>query len=130
MGRMMNQTKWVLPLLLAVVLLATGCEILIPPDPGVVVTASQEEVSIINYWFESGVRSTTMIGQAKNVSGRMLTAIYVKARMLDSAGLQVKTRSSSAYDVAPGMMFAFDYLTFSEDNVRTIEIYEITTYDF
>ena len=99
------------------------------PDPDgsdiqVQITASESEIDIRSYQIETGWL-WTLEGVAKNNSGRFLDWVTIHARLLDSAGTLIDTTLDMVFDITPGMTFAFELWIFDEEDVRTIEIYEI-----
>jgi len=99
-----------------------------PSEIDVVITASESEIDILNYEVEKHAGYAKLVGQAMNITTSNIRSIFIKGRFLDSSDVQLNTTSDMASDVLPNATFVFTFYIWEPENIKTIEIYEITTY--
>lgn len=98
-----------------------------PSQIDVVITASQSEIQILDWDIEEGWLDK-LVGHAKNITTSTIDTIFIKGRLLDNGGIQLNTTSDMVSDVLPNATFAFTLYIWEPESVKTLEIYEITTY--
>ena len=99
-----------------------------PSQIDVVITASESKIDILDYKIEKHMLWDELVGHAKNITTSTIDSIFIKGRLLDSGGVQLNTTSDMASDVLPNATFAFTLYIWEPESVKTLDIYEITTY--
>ena len=99
-----------------------------PSQIDVVITASESKIDILDYKIKKHTLWDELVGHAKNITTSTIGSIFIKGRLLDSSGVQLNTTSDMASDVLPNATFAFTLYIWEPESVRTLDIYEITTY--
>ncbi len=99
-----------------------------PSQIDVVITALESEIDILNYTIEEHTLYDKLVGQAKNITTSTIDTVFIKGRLLNNVGVQLDTTSDMVSDVLPNGTFAFTLYIWDSESVKTLDIYEITTY--
>jgi len=99
-----------------------------PSQIDVVITASESKIDILDYKIEKHALWDELVGHAKNITTSTIGSVFIKGRLLDSGGVQLNTTSDMVSDVLPNATFAFTLHIWEPESVKTLDIYEITTY--
>ena len=101
-----------------------------PSQIDVVITASESEIDILDYKIEKHTLWDELVGHAKNITTSTISSVFIKGRLLDKDGVQLNTTLDMVSDVLPNATFAFTLYIWEPESVKTIEIYEIETYNW
>jgi len=95
----------------------------------VVITASESEIDILDYRIEKHSSHVKLVGHAKNITANTMVHVTIKGRFLDNGGAQLDTSLAMVADILPNATFEFSISMriFDPEDVKTLEIYEITT---
>ena len=101
-----------------------------PSQINVVITASESEIDILDYEIEEHAWWDELVGHAKNITDGTINDVFIKARFLDINGVQLNTTSDWISDVLPNGTFVFSFYIWDPEDVKTVEIYEIETFNW